>query len=382
MRRTAYDAALALGVFLVCLVIALNGGFGTTQTGTGAPVLTLMGLVGLSALPLVVVSRFPAAVFAVTAAASALMALVAFPIGLALGPAVALYALAADRDVPPRSTLGRSALVFGGFAVYLAACAAYLSAVPSAELLHGSLLWGALWLAGERTRLQREQLADLRRDALRERTLAAAEERAQIAREVHDSVGHAVNVIAVRAGAARLRHPQEPERSLAALTAIEELARETVAEMDEFLGALRSDQESSRTPRSLASIDTLVEMHRESGLAVAVSRSGTPVALAAHVDQAAYRIVQEALTNASRHGDGQAQLGIRFGADRVTISVDNPTELPAQPSVARAGHGLLGATERATLLGGSLSTDCREGRFGLVAELPYAVRSGTPGAGR
>jgi len=363
-------------------VITSNGGLGSTRTGTGASVPTFVGFVGVSTLPLVVVSRLPAAVFAATAAGSALMAAIVYPIGLPLGPAVALYSLAADRGFPPRSTVGRTALVVGGFATYLAACAAYLSAVPWVEALHGGLLWAALWLAGERTRLQREQIADLRRQTVRERTLAAAEERAHIARDVHDSVGHAVNVIAVRAGAARLRHAQEPARSLAALTVIEELARETVAEMDEFLGALRSEPESPRMPRSLASIDSLVEMHRESGLAVAVTQIGTPLPLTLHVDQAAYRIVQEALTNASRHGNGQAQLTIAFGADRVTISVTNPTRPPSQHRNVRPGHGLPGATERATLLGGSLRTDCREGRFRLIAELPYAVQSSTSGADR
>src|SRR5206468_446811 len=117
---------------------------------------------------------------------------------------------------------------------------------PAPQLLHSGLAWTVAWFAGERARLRHLHMADLHerasrseREAERERLLAVAEERARIARDLHDSAGHAISVIAVRAGAARLRHGQEPDRSLLALEAIENLARQTATDIDHIVGTLR-----------------------------------------------------------------------------------------------------------------------------------------------
>lgn len=149
-------------------------------------------------------------------------------------------------------------------------------AFPGTELLHTGLAWAVAWFAGERTRLRREHIAELEeralraeREAERERRLAAAEERARIARDLHDSAGHAISVIAVRAGAARLRHDEDPERSRLALEAIEQVARQTVAEIDEIFGTLRdgrSPRGAVEAPPGLASLDALVERHTSAGL--------------------------------------------------------------------------------------------------------------------
>src|SRR5262249_53333000 len=151
--------------------------------------------------------------------------------------------------------------------------AAAQQAAPGSELLHSGLAWAGAWFAGERTRLRREQIEDLKahalraeREAERERLLAAAEERARIARDLHDSAGHAISLIAVPAGAARLRHRQEPDRSLAALEAIEEVARQTAAEIDAMVGSLResgSDNDVAVLPVGLASLDRLIARHSE-----------------------------------------------------------------------------------------------------------------------
>jgi signal transduction histidine kinase len=199
---------------------------------------------------------------------------------------------------------------------------AWQALVPVTEPLHSALAWAIAWFAGERTRLRREHIAELNdradraeREAERERLLAGAEERARIARDLHDSAGHAINVIAVRAGAARLRHHQYPDRSLEALAAIEEVARQTAEEIDHMVGALHHGGAPNgvEPPTGLASLDTLITHHRAAGLEVTLEASGVPRPLSATTDQAAYRILQEALTNAARHGAGRAQVELAVG---------------------------------------------------------------------
>jgi signal transduction histidine kinase len=270
--------------------------------------------------------------------------------------------------------------VVGLLVAYLGASAAAQGTVPGSELLHTGLAWAVAWFAGERTRLRREQIAALRdralrveREAERERLLAAAEERARIARDLHDSAGHAISVIAVRAGAARLRHRQDPDRSLPALEAIEELARQTVGEIDQLVGTLReggSADGAVEAPPGLASLDALIAHHVAAGLEVTFDTSGARRPLGAAADQAAYRILQEALTNAARHGAGSARIELAFGDVAVELSVTNP--VPAR-GLPRSGgrHGLIGMRERATLLGGNLDTERADGAFRVRARIPY-----------
>jgi signal transduction histidine kinase len=177
------------------------------------------------------------------------------------------------------------------------------------------------------------------REAERERLLAVAEERARIARDLHDSAGHAINVIAVRAGAARLRHHQEPDRSLLALEAIEEVARQTVEEIDQIVGTLREGGSADtvvEAPPRLASLDTLIAHHQAAGLEVTFHTQGAPRPLASAADRAAYRILQEALTNAARHGAGSVRIELAFGAGAVELTVTNPV-LPDKELRSRGG---------------------------------------------
>jgi signal transduction histidine kinase len=248
--------------------------------------------------------------------------------------------------------------------------------------MHSGLAWAVAWFAGERTRLRRQQIVELNAraeraelDAKRDRLLAVAEERARIARDLHDSAGHAINVIAVRAGAARLRHHESPDRSLAALESIEELARQTAAEIDQIVGTLRDDGEANGVvdaPAGLASLDALIARHREAGLKVTVDASGQPRRLGAASDQAAYRIFQEALTNAARHGAGAVHVDLVYGEESVELVVTNglPTR---RVSPSTGGHGLVGMRERATLLGGTLEAERAHGVFRVHARIPYGA---------
>jgi signal transduction histidine kinase len=248
------------------------------------------------------------------------------------------------------------------------------------ELLHTGLAWAVAWFAGERTRLRREHIAELGERALRaereverERLLAVAEERARIARDLHDSAGHAINVIAVRAGGARLRHHEDPDRSLLALQEIEQVARQTVEEIDQLVGTLREGGSGDRAveaPPGLASLDTLIGHHAASGLEVTFETAGAPRPLGGAADRAAYRILQEALTNAARHGTGSARVELAFDDAEVELTVTNPVPADGPPS-SGGGHGLIGMRERATLLGGSLHSERSNGVFRISARIPF-----------
>ena len=374
------DVALAAAALVGSLALLDHGGvgFGASEPASGELDWIAGLLAACSTVPLVFWRRAPGAVFVLTASASVLLAGLGYPIGLPIGPAAALYLFAASRDAEHPWTRRSTGMVVVLFLAYLGATALGDGGFPWSDLLHAGLAWAAAWFAGERTRLRREQIAELRKRALRaereaerERRLAAAEERARIARDLHDSAGHAINVIAVRAGTARLR--QDPERSQAALEAIEELARKTVGEIDQIVGTLRdrgSANEVVDAPPSLASLDSLVSRHAAAGLDVSVTREGEPRQLESAVDQAAYRILQEALTNVARHGTGAARVQLAFGNAELELTISNAALRDGAPR-SNGGHGLIGMRERATLLGGSLDVERANGSFCVRARLPY-----------
>jgi signal transduction histidine kinase len=377
--RALLDVAIAAAALAGSRAL-LPHGFAPSRPGSGELTLISVMLLAFSTVPLVAWRRFPLGVFAVTAAAGVLLAGFGHPVDLLLGPAAAIYLLAASRERETPWTWPTTATVVGLFVAYLGATAAAQGTFPGLEFLHTGLAWAVAWFAGERTRLRREQIAELReralrieREAERERLLAAAEERARIARDLHDSAGHAINVIAVRAGAARMRHHKDPDRSLPALEAIEELARQTVEEIDQLVGTLREGGSTNgvvEAPPGLASLDTLIARHTAAGLEVTFDASGAPRPLVGAADQAAYRILQEALTNAARHGAGTARIELAFGDAAVELTVINPVPTHRSPR-SGGGHGLIGMRERATLLGGSLDAERANGAFRVRARIPY-----------
>ena len=339
-------------------------------------------LAAAATVPLVAWRRRPRAVFALTAAATALLEGLGYSIALPLGPTVALYLFAASRDERNPWTASGTGLVAGLFIADLVAVALATGAIPWIEFLHTGVPWAAAWFAGERTRLMRDQVAELRnravraeREAEREQRLAVAEERARIARDLHDSVGHAVNLIAVRAGAARLRHDRDPKGSRRALEAIEEIARQIASETDQIVASLRdldSDKSEMAAPLGLASVDALVADHAEAGLKVTVAAEGSPRPLPPAIDLAAYRILQEGLTNAARHGTGAARVELAYEEAALGLTVINPARDRVPPGES-SGHGLIGMRERAGLLGGSLETERVNGSFRLYVRLPYVA---------
>jgi signal transduction histidine kinase len=374
-RDAALDLALAVVAFALTLAVLRQGNTAATHDLDGLGI----ALAALASLPLVVAHRAPLAVFVVTALASAVLNLLDYASGPPFGPTIALFfiALAPERMRTPRpvgvAVAGALLLVHAG------ADGLADESFPTVPLLWGTLVWGGAWVIGDRVRERRARIAELEerarraeRDAERERRLAAAEERTRIARDLHDSAGHAINVILVQAGAARLLGEQDPGRARGALETIEEVARETLGEIDQLVGALREESDGNvEPPLGLAGVATLAERHRSAGLDVSVRSRGDQRAVSPGLDQAAYRILQEALTNAARHGGGSANVDVGYGARALELAVTNPTR-PGAPT-GDAGHGIVGMRERAALLGGTLEAGARDGAFRVVARLPYAA---------
>jgi signal transduction histidine kinase len=367
------DAAITAAAFGATLYLLAHGlPVAPARHGLNA---LAVALAAVASVPLLAWRRFPLGVFLVTAAASALLALLGHRPGFAIGPSIALYLLTAGQPLTRRT----GAAVLGLFAAWLVATWIGQGAFPASELFHGGLAFATGWFAGERTRLRRERIAELETRAWRaehaaenERRLAVAEERARIARDLHDSAGHAINVIGVLAGAARLR--DDEAKTKRALQTIEEIARETVGELDHILHTLRDD-DSARVPAppGLASLETLVAHHTSSGLAVILQATPPPRPLTGTVDQAAFRILQEALTNAARHGTGTARIEVTFSDTQVELTVVNPISADHAPRTS-GGRGLIGMRERATLSGGSFEAGRDRDAFRVHATLPYGSR--------
>jgi len=365
------DVAIA-AVVVGSTIFMTRARFATSEPNTiriDWPAIVLATLVGV---PLVATRRRPMLVFVLAAGISVLMAGLGYPIGVPLAPAVALYFVSSTRVRAAPWSREMTAAAVGLLSAYLVVAGLAESTFPASEMFHATLLWSVAWFAGERTRLRSEQIAELKRDAQRERLLAAAEERTRIARDLHDSVGHAINVIGVRAGAARMRHAGDPERSLSALEAIEDLARRTVADIDHFVGALRTsalDHEGVNAPVGLASLSAVIAQHATSGFEVEYIEPRLAVPLPPVIDQAVFRIVQEALTNASRHGTGSARVSVEIDDRSVQLMITNPVGRTDSTSF-RVGHGLIGMNERARLVGGVLDIDQPTGEYVVRAQLP------------
>ena len=216
-----------------------------------------------------------------------------------------------------------------------------------------------------------ERLQRLEADAAR------ATERNRIAREIHDSVGHALSVVTVQASAARKLIGRDPAFTAAALATIEEASRRAATELDGMLRLLRA--ETPRPPVSpapdLSALDGLLTAARSAGLTIEPAVSGDLSRLPPLVSREAYRIVQEALTNALKYSAGStAMLSLSLGSDTLTILVTNPAH-GRRP--ARTGRGLAGIDERAAALGGTATAGAQDGRWTLSVALP--IPAGAPG---
>jgi signal transduction histidine kinase len=369
-RERAIDFAVVVFVVWFTLAQAGSQGFGDYE-GVATELDGLGVVLALAAgIPLLWRRRAPWPVFLFTLAASVALASLGYGVHVAAGPAVGIYTLATRVERGPVWPL--LAISLAGYAA-LATIGGIKLEQSVEDYVIPAAFWIGAWLLGDRRRTRRIQEAEERERAQREQELTVAEERGRLARELHDSAGHAINTILVQAGAARVLQQRDPDRSREALTAIEDVARETLADIDRIVGALREGEPAELAPLPGADgIADLVERHRAAGFEFSLRLEGDRErAIPQPVDGAAYRIAQEALTNAARHGTGSAEIVVERGGDWLGLTVTNPVGADDGDAPAGGGRGILGMRERAALLGGTLEAGRDRGRFRVHAVLPY-----------
>ena len=320
--------------------------------------------------------RAPLVVLAVMLAAGAIQVHAIQPVALFFGEFVPIvfmtYATAAFADRLRAAAIGL-ALSAGGMA-------AIVMSVPSLRSWNEALFdnvvlvtaWSVGYLVGSRGRRAHE-LATRAGRLEQERERAIADERARLARELHDIVAHSVSVIAVQAEAGEALL-DEPERAAEAFRSIQGTSRQALVELRRLLGLLRDvDRPPALTPQpGLPEIEALVEQVRGAGLDVRLTVEGEPRRLDAGADLSAYRILQEALTNTLKHaGPVRADVRVRYLADAVELEVADEGRTDGHASGNGSGHGLVGLRERVALYGGELAAGRRpEGGFAVRARLP------------
>ena len=359
MRIAPTDTALALGLSLAgqVEVWAPDLMVGTGSVDGARPVLSATNLALTSSVAL----RRPApAVFVgIAAGATALQGLLTIPTQGLTGLVVLLLAaftagLALELIW---STVGLAALT---------GAVATLSA-DVADWAFGALLVAAAWFAGAVLRRRGDAL----RIAEGERDAAAAGERARIARELHDIVAHRVTTTVVQAQAAKATLGNDPAATLRSLDAIDQAGRQALSELRDLLGVLRDgDAQEERQPQpGLGDLRSLVDDARAAGLQVTLAMEGEPLALAPGPSLAAFRIVQEALTNVVKHaGAAPTEILVRHAGDALELRV---TDAGPGGAVRGGGHGLVGMAERAAVYGGSVEAGAgADGGFVVHATIP------------
>jgi signal transduction histidine kinase len=400
LRRhpTLVDGLLALLVL----------GFGLSVYGTWARQPALILVIVALAVPIVFRRQYPAAAFAAAVTAGAVQ-VVAFrgPSTADVSVLILLYSLAVSR--PRRASApGLAICVLGAAVVAVRWQVSGDVTAWQVLLVTGLVSTPALltWLAADSVRWRRGYYAALEekahrlereRDALSQ--VAAAAERARIARELHDIVAHHVSVMVVQADGAAFALENSPDKTREALGAISGTGRQALAEMRRLLGMLRSpsagpleapEPELAPVPGT-SQLGALLEQTRAAGVPVTFRQEGTPAAGPADgADLAVYRVVQESLTNVRRHGGPgvSAAVTIRYTVDGVTVSVtDDGRGAAARPAPANStaadstGHGLSGMRERVELYGGTVTAGPRSGGgYQVTATLPLTAAQLTRGA--
>jgi signal transduction histidine kinase len=360
VRQRAADAAIAAVVIGVELAGSLAAprwhGATASRPGTFGIILLVTG-----GLALLARRRYPGAVLAIvlgtTLGATALGAHAAW-----LGLIVAFFT-AVRRG---RRLAAIASLVIGYGA------SVWNTSAESALLLAAGLV--TLLSVAELTRVASARAAADRRGREEATARRASDERLAIARDLHDVVAHSISVINVQANTALHLMDRQPDRAREALTAIREVSGQALTELGSVLGALRDTAAPLAPTPGVARLDELAARARAAGFAVSVAAEGPARPLPAGVDTAAYRIVQEALTNAVRHSGGHAaSVLLRYGDDDLVIEVsDDGGAAAAAPSEASgSGNGLSGMAERARALGGTVDAGPRPGGgFRVLARLP------------
>jgi hypothetical protein len=388
LRHTVFSASTYLRQLHLLLGAALALAFGVVDlgvvgtllgTGTSPTVVAAVGVVAALVLP-ALVGLLPA-VRQVEGVAVASLLGVSFPDGPP-GPATTW---------PQRRRASAWFLIHVTFG-FLVGCALAI-AVPLALIamltgFGGEKAWwlpvgailllisvaGCLVLGAAATAIAPRLLGPSAVDRVRalERRTARLSERTRLARELHDSVGHALSLVVVQAGAARKVRDTDPAFVDGALEAVEDAARIALTDLDQVLGLLRDEESADagehRPVADLGQLDVLLAATRRAGLDVSTTVDGDVDRVPAVVSRESYRIIQEALTNALRHGGLSVDLRLSVGTEAFVIEAANP--VAAGRRSRRDGRGLRGIRERAAVLGGEMCAGAQADRWRLRVRLP------------
>ncbi|HJY71307.1 MAG TPA: sensor histidine kinase [Streptosporangiaceae bacterium] len=384
------DAVLAV-VLTVVLVFGSYGEGHPNQLGDVAqfhnhPIphpTAALALVAVACLALAWRRRYPVAVLAVSVAAVAVYSLLGYVNGASLiAPVLAVYAMAAQVSL-------RRAVVLAALTLAVLMTATGVNN-PFGRYSDGAFVLipgmvAAVAFAGIAVANRRAYAASVLERAEHDARRRVDEERLRIARELHDVVAHTMATINVQAGVAAHVLPTQPEAVAEALQAIKTASKEGLRELRAILNVLRQadDTDPVQPAPGLAQLDALVEGARRAGLPITLAVAGEPFPLPAAVDLAAYRIVQESLTNVIRHaGPADATVKLRYHADEIAIDVTDTGHGPSAgigtgPGAVggTAGHGQAGMRERAAAVGGTVQTGPRPGGgYHVTARLPVHGR--------
>ena len=380
LRRGRFDLVEVADVITALICFAITNSTLTNQNANhhahhSAGLLVLLAFV--TCAPLALRTRFPLSAWAFSAAALVWTSLAIppgslgspYPVAGVVVYLLCLYAVAVRCQ--PRIIVAAAAVTVAGATFIdpgLTATAVFFGAAP---ILLGVVV--RVRRSGERQLAEQE----LRHSGER----ALLEERQRIARELHDVVAHHMSVIAIQAEAAPYKTADPPPELVESFGDIRASALAGLSELRRVLGVLRTGGQDTAPQPGLAELEALLDSARSGGVSVTVTRSGNPVTLPEGVDLSAYRIVQEALSNAMRHApESHVQVRLDYRPDALALEIGNDATLRAVPVLvgsgdpaAGGGHGIVGMRERATMLGGSLDagpTD--DGGFLVAAVLPVS----------
>ena len=381
----AIDALVALALTVAALVIVVGRINGDDEFRDNDFLGT--ALVLLQTLPLAMRRVAPLSVLVVINSAIDVHAAIGYEMVQAgtFGSLIALYGAASLAD-SRRATVAALIMV-PAFAIFFATNRQDFGV---GEIASTCATWAAGWFLGTYIRIRGEQAeaageraAWLERDRDVRAREAVADERARIARELHDMVGHALNLIVIQAGGAQRVFESRPELARQSLASIESAGRQALSDMERMLEILRAteggDQTLSPQP-GLSQIDSLAAHVSGAGLPVEVTVEGSPAELPSSIDLSAYRIIQEALTNSLKHaGASRAKVAIRYRPDSLELEVtdDGRGVSGRGPGGEEGGRGLIGMRERVALFGGELSVGpMPEGGYRVHARLPLRSVTG------
>ncbi|MBO2465633.1 sensor histidine kinase [Actinomadura violacea] len=387
-RPQAADALLALGLLLVGLPqmylqdFPEDGDYGAFRSPDAVNGL----IVVVVTMALVWRRRSPLPVLLVIVAGEMSLTVWGYPPSVpdVMAFLIAIYSLAAHRGLA-QSALGGVA----GFVSFLVSLVMLPVGTSPVVLVSDCALVAGVWVLGRNLRLRRAYFAELEDRAARlerargtDARAARIEERSRIARELHDVVAHHVSVMTVQAGAARRIIDRDPGSAREAMSTIEEVGRTALSEMRRIVGVLRTERDAEQAGRELApqpglgDLGELLDHVRETGLSVQLWIEGEARTPSPGVDVAAFRLIQEALTNTLKHAGAQARAWVRlyYSDADLTVEIEDDgrgTSTIVADGTDNPGHGLVGMYERVALYGGELRIGPRVGGgFGVRARFP------------